>query len=241
MGRIIDRAFAFLLLFTIFAFAAINLAYYGGLVGRGEAVDYRRGEASATPGAGSEEGGADERAERDDSAALPGRFVPSQGRRHLRERYPNEDRVEFCPADEVRDDCYASNPPSSGLHLGVQTGVEVDGETMRIPPDAGIYDVAVPREAIPHIQEHAGVYAGYNCESAACEAAAERLRDVVERELNSGARVVLSPDPDLEADTIGLASWTRVDVFAAAAWDEQRVVRFIRAHSCRFDPERFCS
>jgi hypothetical protein len=45
---------------------------------------------------------------------------------------------------------------------------------------------------------------------------------------------------DLDADTIALASWTRVDSFDAAEYGDGRVREFIRAHSCRFDPEGFC-
>ena len=38
-----------------------------------------------------------------------------------------------------------------------------DGNRMNIPPDPGVYDFAIPRESIPHIEEHAGVYVGYHC------------------------------------------------------------------------------
>ena len=51
----------------------------------------------------------------------------------------------------------------------------------------------------------------------------------------------MSPDPDLDDDTIGLAAWTRVDVFSAADYTDDRVRAFIKAHSCRFDPELFCA
>jgi hypothetical protein len=68
----------------------------------------------------------------------------------------------------------------------------------------------------------------------------EKLTALVSQELALKARVVLSPDPDLADDAIGLAAWTRVDVFAAEDYDDGRVRAFIKAHSCRFDPEGFC-
>jgi len=64
--------------------------------------------------------------------------------------------------------------------------------------------------------------------------------DLVSEELSLGARVVMAPDSDLSPDTVGLASWTRYDTFAAADYTDGRVRDFIKAHSCRFDPEGFC-
>lgn len=179
-------------------------------------------------------------AESDDSSRLPGRFVPTQGRTHTG-TYPLDKPVEFCPAHLTSNDCYASNPPTSGLHLPVQRAVRLaDGHTINIPPDPGVYAFAIPRESIPHIEEHAGVYVGYHCTTAACNATVERLKSLVTQEVALGARVVLSPDPDLDNDTIGIASWTRVDNFASSDYTDARVRTFIKAHSCRFDPELFC-
>ena len=115
-----------------------------------------------------------------------------------------------------------------------------DGNRLNIPPEPDVYDFAIPRESIPHLEEHAGVYVGYNCASDACDGAVERLTDLVSQELSLGARVVMSPDPDLDDDTIGLAAWTRVDNFTADEYTDERVRTFIKAHSCRFDPELFC-
>jgi hypothetical protein len=111
---------------------------------------------------------------------------------------------------------------------------------LRIPPDPGVYDFDVPREAIPHIQEHAGLYVGYNCGNDDCRSSVARLKDLVTQEIALGARVVMSPDADLGQNTIGLASWTRVDTFDAADYSDDRVRKFIKTHSCRFDPELFC-
>jgi hypothetical protein len=50
----------------------------------------------------------------------------------------------------------------------------------------------------------------------------------------------MAPDSDLAEDTIGLAAWTRFDTFAATDYTDERARSFIKAHSCRFDPEGFC-
>jgi hypothetical protein len=233
-----------LLWIVIAATAAVNVAVYAGLVHGEDAVDLRTAPPrAATPGAvptPSAAQAASQAAELDDSTKLPGRFVPTQGRKHTGP-YPLDNRIEFCPEHLTSDGCYASNPPTSGLHLPVQGAVLLaNGHRLKIPPDPAVYDFPIPREAIPHIEEHAGVYVGYNCASDACDTTAERLKDLVTQEISLGARVVLSPDPDLDDDTIGLAAWTRVDTFAASDYTDERVRAFIKAHSCRFDPELFC-
>jgi hypothetical protein len=219
-------------------FAAINVAFYSGAVGsRDETTDASR--AAGAPIATGTPARPDIVAESDASADLPGRFVPTQGRQHT-EPYPLQ-TVAFCPPGQVRDDCYASNPPTSGLHLPVEPLIVLPGgQRLKVPPDPGIYDFAIPRESIPHLEEHAGVYVGYRCGTDACGEVLDRLKAVVSQELSLGERVVLSPDPDLDADTIGLAAWTRVDVFGTSDYSDARIRSFIKAHSCRFDPERFC-
>lgn len=228
----------------IAATAVVNVAVYAGIVRGEDAVDLRTAPPrAATPGAVTTPGAAQtaaQAAELDDSAKLPGRFVPAQGRKHTGP-YPLDKRIEFCPEHLTSGDCYASNPPTSGLHLPVQGAVLLaNGHRLKIPPDPAVYDFPIPREAIPHIEEHAGVYVGYNCASDACATTAERLKDLVTQEISLGARAVLSPDPDLDDDTIGLAAWTRVDTFAVSDYTDERVRAFIKAHSCRFDPELFC-
>lgn len=236
----------------ILALLLTNLVLYGGVF-RGEHAVSSANKTIAFPSGASGETGttatpapksaaelAAEQAESDDSERLPGRFVPSQGRQHT-QAYPLSHRIPFCAPDEVSNDCYASNPPTSGLHLPVQGTVLLEGgNRLRIPPDPGIYDFVVPREAIPHLEEHAGVYLGYRCESDGCRTTVERVKDLVDQEVSLGARIVMSPDPDLDPDTIALASWTRVDSFDAAEYSDDRVRGFIKAHSCRFDPEQFC-
>lgn len=233
-----------LLWMLIAATAAVNLVVYTGFVHGEDGIDLRNEQPrGATPAAVptlSAAQSASLRAESDDSAELPGRFVPTQGRQHTAV-YPLATRVDFCPEHTTSDDCYASNPPTSGLHFPVQANVLLDdGHRLKVPPDPGVYDFAIPREAIPHIEEHAGVYVGYNCITDACETTVERLKDLVTQEISLGARVVMSPDTDLDEDTIGLAAWTRVDNLDLSEYTDERVRTFIKAHSCRFDPELFC-
>jgi hypothetical protein len=223
----------------------VDAALYGGVV-YGEDARAARTEATFdTPAANPPDGGpqfAYQRAELDDNPRLPGRYVPSQGRQHVPGLYPPRDRVEFCPQGQVRDDCYASNPPTSGLHLPVQRNARLEdsGVVINLPPDPGRYEFEIPRESIPHIEEHAGVFLGYNCASAACETAVDAARALVDQELSLGRRVVMAPDSDLPPDTIALASWTRVDSFAAQDYTDERARDFIQAHSCRYDPEGIC-
>jgi hypothetical protein len=247
--RILRSAPEIIMWLLIAGVALINVAIYTGVVRGEDAVDLRQprpaGEPflSTTPEASptlSPDRQQAHDAELDDSPDLPGRFVPTQGRQHT-DPYPLDERIRFCPENEISNDCYASNPPTSGLHLPVQGTVRLtDGNAIKIPPDPGTYDFEIPREAIPHLQEHAGVFVGYHCVTNACEQAVEELKNLVSQKLSLGARVVLAPSPDLAEDTIGMAAWTRVDVLPIDDYSEDRISRFIDAHSCRFDPEGFC-
>ena len=237
-----------LLWLLILAMAIVNVAVYAHVVKGEDAIDFRDVPASGsprlftTPSANVTPSKAADRAELDDRESLPGKFVATQGRAHTSGGYPLSRRIPFCGDNPVSIRCYASNPPTSGTHLGVQRGVLLeDGNRIDIPAAAAVYDFPIPRESIPHIEEHAGVYIGYNCNNnTQCDRTAERLKDLATQEISLGARVVLSPDPDLEDDTIGLAAWTRVDAFPASDYSDDRVRAFIKAHSCRFDPEDFC-
>lgn len=141
--------------------------------------------------------------------------------------------------------CYASNPPSSGEHYGVQRNVDVGGALINIPPDPNVYpsDVQIPRDAIAHIEEHAGVFVGYNCADGdqACQGVVDRLTKIVNDRIdNNDNRVVMANDSDLPAGVIGVASWTRYLQMKSTEFDENLVTRFISVNACRFDPEGFC-
>ncbi len=148
----------------------------------------------------------------------------------------------------VPTNCHNSNPPSSGQHLNVQRNVDVGGgKIINIPADPDVYPpgVEIPRDAIPHILEHAGVFVGYNCRDGDndCQAVVDQLTSLVNDRIdNHDNRVVMAHDSDLPEGTIGLSSWTRVLDFPYTDWDKQKdtVSSFISKHSCRFDPEGFC-
>jgi hypothetical protein len=145
----------------------------------------------------------------------------------------------------VPTDCYHSNPPSSGQHLGVEGGADIgDGRSINIPPDPDVYppDVEVPRDAIPHILEHAGIFIGYHCVDGdqECQAVVDDLTDLTNDRIdNNRDRIVLAKDLDLPEGEIGVASWTRVMNFPYTEYDRGAVTDFIRTHSYRFDPEGF--
>ncbi len=205
-----------------------------------------------------------EQAEADASSSIPGTYVLSQGRSHFADSYsPGRVETPFCPGvswsgastpeptpdvvgtPAIPTGCFNSNPPSSGKHLNVQNNVDVgNGVVIKLPPDPDIYPpgVVIPRDAIPHILEHAGVFVGYNCDGTGgdCDAVVERIKSLVEDRLQSGDRIVMAYDDDLVPDTIGLSSWTRVYVFKYEDYDAPETQRFMDVHSCRFDPEGFC-
>ena len=93
-------------------FAAVNVAFYTGAVG-GRHGTTGASQAADAPIAAGTPGRPDLVAESDASAGLPGHFVPTQGRQHI-QPYPRE-TVAFCPPPgKVRNNCYASNSPTSG-------------------------------------------------------------------------------------------------------------------------------
>ncbi|MBI2724192.1 MAG: DUF3105 domain-containing protein [Chloroflexi bacterium] len=148
----------------------------------------------------------------------------------------------------VPKDCYNSNPPSSGPMLGDQNRVDVGGGNLiNLPPAPDVYppEVVVPREAISHLLEHAGVYVGYNCADGdtACQDVVTDLTKLVNARIdNNDNRVVLSRDPDLPFGTVGASSWTRAIQVPTSDWANRRkdIEKFISVNSCRVDMENAC-
>jgi hypothetical protein len=128
----------------------------------------------------------------------------------------------------------------------VQRNVDIGGgAVINIPPDPDVYphDIEIPRDAIAHTLEHAGVFLGWNCEDGdqACMDVVTEIEDLVNDRIdNNDNRVVMSKSLDLPVGTMAVASWTRVLNFAYGDYDEDAVRDFIGTHSCRFDPEGFC-
>jgi hypothetical protein len=211
-----------------------------------------------------------------DSPDLPGTFVPAQGGSHLGYSFTmSHTPVPYCEGVEwsgagstpeptqtptntatpaatvtgtptVREDCYLTNPPSSGPMLGGQRAADVgNGVRMTLPPDPDVYprDVDIPREGITHTLEHAGVFVAYNCaqDDQACWDVVSDLEDLVNKRIdNYDNRVVMGYFSDLPQGQIGLSAWTRVDRFPYQEYDRKRAEQFIAAHSCRYDEEGIC-
>lgn len=203
--------------------------------------------------------------ELDRSTDIPGTYVAPQGRGHFSGGFAGHRMTPFCDGVSVSvaagatiagdvdtptagNACYNSNPPSSGRHLNVQRKVDIGGgRLVNIPADWDVYpdDIELPRDSIPHILEHAGVFVGWNCNAGdtACLDAVQKLNGLVNDRIDhNDNRVVMAHDNDLPEGTIGMSSWTRVLDFPASEWSQQKDLaqQFIATNSCRFDPEGFC-
>ena len=119
--------------------------------------------------------------------------------------------------------CYPSNPPTSGPHS----------------PTAGafrVHDSPLRKENAVHSMEHGAVVVWYNTSD---QAAIDKLKGWVEDELGRGRPVVMTKYTGMEAETIALTAWTRLDKFPASTLTEKRVKNFIEEHNKRFNPEGF--
>ncbi|HKW92040.1 MAG TPA: DUF3105 domain-containing protein [Methylomirabilota bacterium] len=105
---------------------------------------------------------------------------------------------------------YNSDPPTSGAHLPY------------IAP-WGIHNEPIPRELQVHNLEDGGVVIQYNC-AGPCSDLVAKLAEITRR---YETQVLLAPYPGMRT-RIALTAWTRLDAFDA--FDEARIVRFIRAY-----------
>jgi hypothetical protein len=146
----------------------------------------------------------------------------------------------------VTTECRLANPPTSGPHYNVQNNVTIGTYTnFRIPPDPYVYpdDLDVPRDAIPHLLEHAGVFVGWNCANGdtACMDVVKQVKDIVNSRIDvNHDRVVMAHDGDLVPGTIGMSSWNRVLDMPTSQFDKKTVTDLVGKNSCRVDFEGFC-
>jgi hypothetical protein len=119
--------------------------------------------------------------------------------------------------------CYHSNPPTSGPHAGTFA-------TNRV------YEEPVPKEQLVHAMEHSSVIIWYNTND---QTVIRQLAAVANGANQSRKFVVMSRYEGMEANTIALTSWTRLDKFPVSQFRDQRVLDFINAHSRRYNPEGF--
>lgn len=119
--------------------------------------------------------------------------------------------------------CYTSNPPTSGPHGDRPMAFE-------------ILENPAPKENLVHNMEHGGIVVWYNTTD---EAIIDQLKEIVQGQINRRRFVVMSQYPGMEADTIALTSWTRLDKFSIADFSKERIEDFISEHHKRFNPEGF--
>lgn len=105
---------------------------------------------------------------------------------------------------------YNSDPPTSGPHLGSRA-------------DWGIHAEPIPKELQVHNLEDGGVLVQYNCPQS-CPDLVERLTGIVSR---YDKQVILAPYPGMDK-RIALTAWGWLDKLDE--FDEQRIVRFIKAY-----------
>jgi hypothetical protein len=147
----------------------------------------------------------------------PGQQVPDQGNLHI-------------PPGQQPNVPYNTSPPTSGPHY---SGLAEWGEHQEPVPD--------PLQI--HNLEDGGVIVQYNCPEG-CPELVEQLRGAIgaafggsfeEAQRRAGlsfmdpqsAHWILAPYPGME-ERIALTAWTRIDKFDE--FDEQRIVRFLRAY-----------
>jgi hypothetical protein len=176
-------------------------------------------------------------AQEDNSPTLPGTYYPphpgkdgqlgagSDDRAHV----SNETTIPLCTAEQVAENlisdplCYTSNPPTSGPHAASWAPFRV-------------FNQPVAKEFVVHSMEHGGVAIWYNT---ANTQVIQQLTALTEANINKGKELLLTPYPGMEADTIAVTSWTRLDKFPVAQFNIDRVQKFIDAHERRFNPEGF--
>ena len=177
-----------------------------------------------------------QKAEQDASTSLPGVYYPVHpgfdgryGTQDDRQHFANGITYPICSADQVANNtisnplCYTSNPPVSGPHAVSPLAFKV-------------LDNAAPKENLIHNMEHGGVVIWYNTSN---QDVVNQLKDITNSALDRRRIVVMSEYTGMEADTIAVTSWTRMDKFPVSQMDRKRVQDFIEAHNKRFNPEGF--
>lgn len=131
-----------------------------------------------------------------------------------------------------------SNPPAGGPHWGSAACGSVPEEAPSFcgPAPWGTYRTPWEPETLIHNMEHAGVVLWYNT---ADQSVIEELENLIADRLRDGQLLVMTPYPDMEAETVALTAWSRIDKFPVSEYTRQRVEEFIDVHERRFNPEGF--
>jgi hypothetical protein len=129
-----------------------------------------------------------------------------------------------------------TNPPVGGPHWSANCGDDpTTAPAVCGPAPWGIYRDPWQPETLVHNMEHGGVVIWYNTTD---QDVIDQLESFVEGRPDDDL-LVLTPYPDMEDDTVAITSWTRIDKFPAAEYDEERLTTFIDDHMRRFNPEHF--
>jgi hypothetical protein len=173
----------------------------------------------------------------DANPALPGAFVPPHPGADGKLNEGSDDRAHFandlampiCSAEQLAANnvsnplCYPSNPPTSGPHAASAAPFRV-------------FTSPVGKEFLVHSMEHGGVVIWYNTGNTQV---VQQLTALTESNIQRGKQVVLTPYPGMEADTVAVTAWTRLDKFPVGQFSIDRLQAFINTHERRFNPEGF--
>jgi hypothetical protein len=208
-----------------------------------EATDGSPGEAPATNRYASAAA-----AESDPDPNLPGEFIDLQriyggvygspeGPTTAPHMHEDLDYESHCSPDEPV--VCNTNPPAGGPHWSGACGTDDPSEAAAFcgPASWGIYREPWETETLVHNMEHSGVIIWYDV--ADPELIAE-LEGLANERVTEGSRLILAPYPEMEDGTIAITSWSRIDRFQVSGYSPERIVQFIDAHHCRFDPEELC-
>jgi hypothetical protein len=175
----------------------------------------------------------------DANPTLPGTFVAPHpgadgklldGSTDDRSHVANDTAIPICTEEQLASGnvsnplCYPSNPPTSGPHAS-------SAAPFRVFPQP------VGKEFLVHTMEHGGVVIWYNSND---PAVIQKLTALTETNIQRGRLVAMSFYGGMEADTVAITAWTRLDKFPATSnLNTDRIQLFINAHERRFNPEGF--
>jgi hypothetical protein len=174
-----------------------------------------------------------ELAQLDRNPSLPGEYFRPHpgpdgvmGTQDDRGHVANVANIPICPPGTVNISspyCYTSNPPTSGVHAA------------SVAPFA-VLAAPASKESLVHNMEHGGVVIWYNTTD---RAVIDQLAAIANEALGQRLLVVMSLYTGMEAETIALTAWTRLEKFKVSQFTPARVRSFILSHNKRFNPEGF--